>query len=105
MDAIVLKEAGLILLGAGLLILVAYCIAFMKNLVATVKQANKILENAQVVSQIAADRSKDIDKIMSDMVSSAGSISEIIKGNKNKLSALTSLINAIASLKNLAKNK
>ena len=98
-----LKDAGLILIGAGLFILICYGISLMRNLIVTVKRTNKILEDAQVISKIAADRSKDVDKIIVDVASSASSISKNIKGNQSTISALTSLVNSIASFKKLMK--
>ena len=106
MDSVItIKDAGLIIIGLGLIILIAYCIAFMRNLIVTVKATNKILEDASVISKIAADKSKDVDKIISGAASSVSSISESIKGNQSTVAALTSLINAIGSLKKLLKKR
>jgi uncharacterized protein YoxC len=98
---ITLGEAGLVLIGLAVLILLVYCIAFVKNLIPAVKNINKILEDTQVISGIAADNAKEVDKIIGDLSSSVGSISDIIKGNQSVVAALTSLINAVGSLKNL----
>ena len=105
MDALSAKDLFFILLGIGIIVLLTYCIVFMKNLVTTVKHANKILEDTQVISKIAADKSKEVDKVVSDVASSVGSVADIIKGNQSVVSALTSIVNAIASLKNLIKPK
>ena len=102
--AITLKDAGMILIGAGVVILIAYCIAFMKNLTITIKHTNKILEDAQVISKIAANKSKDADKLLTDAAASVGSFVETVKGNQSKLAAFTSIINALASLKTFVKN-
>jgi uncharacterized protein YoxC len=98
---ITLGDAGLILIGLAVLVLLIYCISFVKNLIPVVKSMNKILEDAQVISGIAADNAKEVDKIIGDLSSSIGSISDIIKGNQSVVAALTSLVNAIGSLKNL----
>jgi len=98
---ITLGEAGTILIGLALLVLLIYCIIFVKNLIPAVKNMNKILEDAQVISGIAADNAKDIDNIIDEMSSSVSSISDVIKGNQSVIAALTSLVNAIGSLKNL----
>lgn len=102
---ITLGDAGLILIGLAVLILLIYCIAFVKNLIPAVKNMNKILEDTQVITGIAADKSKEADKLISDLSSSIGSISDIIKGNQSVVAALTSLVNAIGSLKNLLQKK
>lgn len=98
---ITLGDAGLILIGLAVLVLLVYCINFVKNLIPAVKNMNKILEDAQVISGIAADNAKEFDKIVGDVSSSVGSLSDVIKGNQSVIAALTSLINAIGSLKNL----
>ena len=96
-----LGDAGLILIGLAVLVLLIYCIVFVKNLIPAVKNMSKILEDTQVISGIAANNAKEVDKIIVDLSSSVGSISDIIKGNQSVVAALTSLINAIGSLKNL----
>ena len=101
MDAISLKDAALVLIGAGLIMLIFYGVVVMKNLVVTVKHTNRILEDAQVVSKIAADRSRDVDKAVEDITVSVGSITSGIKGNQSTVAALTSIVNALASIKNI----
>lgn len=98
---ITLGDAGLILIGLAVLVLIIYCIVFVKNLIPAVKNMNKILENAQVISGIAAENAQEMNKIISDFSSSVGKISDIIKGNQSVVAALTSLVNAVGSLKNL----
>ncbi|MCL1809301.1 MAG: hypothetical protein FWG42_05945 [Clostridiales bacterium] len=105
MDTISFKEACLMMISVGLVVLIAYAIVVMKNLVVTVKQANKILENTEVITKVAADKSKEVDKLVSEVAASVGSVSDILKGNQSKISAFTSIINAFASLKNLLKNE
>ena len=102
---ITLGDAGLILIGLAVLTLLIYCIVFVKNLIPAVKNMNKILEDTQVITGIAAERSKDVDKIIGDVSTSVGSISDIIKGNQSVVAALTSLGNAVGSLKNLLDRK
>ncbi|MCL1982857.1 MAG: hypothetical protein FWG53_07235 [Clostridiales bacterium] len=105
MDTISFKEACAVIISVGLIVLIAYAIAVLKNLVVTVKQTNKILENTEVITKVAADKSKEVDKLISEVAASVGSVSDIIKGNQSKISALTSIVNAVASLKNLIKNE
>ena len=98
---ITLGDAGLILIGLAILVLLLYCIAFVRNLIPVIKNLNKILEDSKVVSGIAADKAKEVDKLVDDLSSSVGSISKAIKGNQSIVAALTSLINAIGSLRTL----
>ncbi|MBR0600450.1 hypothetical protein [Sinanaerobacter chloroacetimidivorans] len=98
---ITLGDAGLLLIGLALLVLIIYCILFVRSLIPTIKNMNRILEDAQVISSIAAENAQGVNKIIGDVSSSVGSISDIIKGNQSVVAALTSLVNAIGSLKNL----
>jgi len=96
-----LKEAGLIIIGIGVIVLIGYCISFMKNLVITVKNTNRILEDTQVITGMAVDKSKELDKIVSDVVFSVGKVSEAVKGNQSVVQAITSLVNATTALQGL----
>ncbi len=98
---ITLGDAGLILIGLAVIVLLVYSIVFVRNLIPAVKNINKILEDTQVITGIAAENAKELDKVIGDISSSVGSISDIIKGNQSVVAALTSLINAAGSLKNL----
>jgi hypothetical protein len=102
--AITLRDAGLIILGIGLIILVFYGAYLIKHLVATVKSLNKILADTEIISEMAARRSKDVDKILDDATESVGSLAEIIKGNQSAIAALTTIVNALGSLKNLIRD-
>jgi hypothetical protein len=73
----------------------------VRHLSVTVKSVNKILADAEVISEIAARRSKDVDKLIGDATESVGSLADIIKGNQSTVAALTSIVNALGSLKNL----
>jgi len=85
LSKLTLWDAGMIIIIIGLIILIIYGIVFMQNLIQTVKHTNKILEDTQTVTKIAADRVKDVDKIISDVTTSG----------------LSSAINSLFTLKNL----
>lgn len=102
---ITLGDAGLLLIGLALLVLIIYCIFFVRNLIPAIKNINKILEDTQVISGIAAEKTKEVQKIIDDVSISVSSVSEIIKGNQSMVAALTSIINAIGSLKNLLRKQ
>lgn len=98
---ITLGDAGLILIGVAILILLFYCIRLVKNLIPTVKTLNRILEDANVISGIAVESTQEVQKIVGDVTTSVSSVADIIKGNQSVIAALTSIINALSSLKNL----
>lgn len=96
-----LKDLGLILIGAGVIVLLVYCISFVKNLTVTIKHTNRILEDTQVISAIAAARAQDIDQAVGDVTESVSHISEALKGNQSTVAALSSIVNSLVSLKNV----
>lgn len=98
---ITLGDAGLILIGIGVLILLFYCIQLVRNLIPTVKTLNKILEDANEISGVAVESTHEVKRIVGDVTTSVGTMADIIKGNQNVIAAFTSIINALGSLKNL----
>lgn len=96
-------EAGWLLVALVLVIFIIVCIVFMANLIKTVKHANVVLEDVQVVSKIAAERTKDVDKIIADVSETASHISGSLKSNQGAISAIIAMVKAIASLKNVVK--
>ena len=70
-----------------------------------VEHTNKILEDVEVVSEIAADRSKDVDGIISNVSDSVESIKDALSGKENMFTALTSFVKSLMMLKNAASDK
>lgn len=100
-----LKVLAIIVVAIAVVVLVAYIIQTLKKLMVTLDHTNKILEDVEVVSEIAAERSKDIDGIITDVSGSVTTISETLKGHQSTLAALTSLVNAVASIKGIVDKK
>ena len=100
---ITLNQAGWLLVALVLAILLVVCIVFMANLIKTVKNANIILEDVQVVTKITAERAKDVDQIITDVAETASNISSSLKSNQGAFAGIVSLFKAIASLKNVVK--
>lgn len=100
-----LKDMGILLIGIGFIVLLIYCVVLVKNLINSVKLTNKILEDSQVITSIAADRAKEVDSIVGDVAESVGSIAESIRGNQSTLKALSSIINSLGALKSLLDKK
>ena len=100
---ITLQEAGWLLVALVLAILLIVCIIFMANLIKTVKNANIILEDVQVVTKITAERAKDVDQIITDVAETANNISSSLKSNQGAFAGIIALFKAIASLKNAVK--
>lgn len=102
-SALTLKELILLLIGVGIITLICYCIGLVKNLIITVKHTNNILADSEITSHIIAARTQDVDKIIDDVKFSVADVSDLIKGNQNKIKAITCVINSVTSLRNLFK--
>lgn len=100
-----LKDLGMILIGTGIIVLLAYLILFVKNLIPSAKSMARIMADAEVVSSIAREGAEETEKMIGDLSSSVSSVADIIKGNQSTISALTSIINALGSLNNLLKKR
>lgn len=94
-----LKILALIVIMIAVIVLVIYLVRLLKKLMITLEHANKILEDVEVVSDIAANRSKDLDGIIGNVSESASELSAAIKGNQNIVSAATSVVKAVAAVK------
>ncbi len=96
-----LKMLTLVIVIIAVVILVVYLVRVLKRLMATLEHTNKILEDVEVISDIAANRSKDLDGIIDNISESTSNLSEAVKGKQNIISAVTSVIKAAATLKNV----
>ncbi len=95
-----LKTLFLILLGIALLILIIYLIQLARKLLVTVNYTNGILEDVTAITDLAAKRSKEVDGIIGDVSESVESLSQAVKGNQNIFSAISSVVKAVAAVKN-----
>ena len=100
---ITIGDAGLILLGFALLLVLIYVAVLIKNLIPAAKSLTKILNDAEVISGIAAETAQDAQVMVGDAKKAVSTVADIVKGNQSIISALTSIINATASLRNLVK--
>ena len=96
-----LRDALNFLIMVGLLALLCYGIALVRNLNVSVKSANKILKDTEVITEVAARRTKDADKILDDASGTIQTLLKTLKGNQSTIGAITSVVNSIKSLKNL----
>ena len=100
-----IKVLALVIVLAALLVLIIYMIKLMSRLLVTVERANKILEDVEVISDIAADRSKDVNDIITDVSESVASVKEALSGKENIFTALASFVKSLVMLKNAASDK
>ena len=97
-----IKVLAFIAIAIALIVFLIYLIQLMRKLIVTVNRTNKILEDAEVVSRIAAERSRDVDGIISNVSESVSVMAAAVKGKQNIIAAVTSLIKSLAMLKNAA---
>lgn len=98
---ITLGDAGMILIGLGIIILLFYCILLIKNLIPSAKSLAKIMRDAEIASGVAAEGAEEAKKIVSDVSNSVSIVADVLKNNQSTVSALTNLANALGSFKNL----
>lgn len=95
------QELILIIIGIGVVMLIAYLIKLLKALTETSQRTNKVLEDVEVISAIAAEKVKKADELADDAIESLGVVVGMLKGNQSSVKAATNLVNSLASIKNL----
>ena len=96
-----LKTLLIALVLIAVIILIIYLIVMIKKLYVTIEHANKVLEDAEVVSGIAAERSQDLDNIITNVSGTVSDLSDAVKGNESTVSAIASIAKSAASIKGL----
>ena len=95
-----LKTLFLIVLGVALLVLIIYLIQLTRKIMTSMDHTINILEDVAIVTDLATKRSKDVDGIIGDVSESVESLSQAVKGDQNIFSAISSVIKAVAAVKN-----
>lgn len=100
-----LKVLAIVVVVIAVVVVAVYLVKLFKKLMVTLDHTNKILEDVEVVSDIAANRSKDIDGIIENVSGAVSDLTEAIKGKYNIVSAVTSVAKAAVAVKNYFDNK
>lgn len=95
----------IVLLGIGGVILIAYLIVLVRNLNQTLKKANEVIEEAHIVTEIAAKRAQEVDGIVNDISTSVKSISDNLKGNLNFAKLAAAVVNLSTAVKGFVDKK
>ncbi len=98
MITINVKYALLCVLFIAIIILVIYLIIIAKNLVKTIKETNKILQDAAVVSKIAAEKAVQIDGVVDDVQAAVSDLSKAVRGEQNLVATFSNMIKALGPL-------
>ena len=96
-----IKTALIYLLLVAAVVLVCFLIVAVKNLVTTIKNVNKILEDASVVSSVAAEKSLEINDMIGNIQAAVADVSSAVKGDSSTFGAVANVAKTAASLKNL----
>ena len=86
-------------------VLVIYLIVLVKNLVTTVKNTNKVLEDTAVVSGILAEKAKAADGLADDVIEALGSFTKAVKGEENLIAALSNIAKTIGMAVSFVRKK
>ncbi len=98
-----LKDLILLIMGIGGIVLIIYLIMLLKKLIVTIDKANKILDDTNVVTSITASRATEINGVVDDVVGALSSVATSVKGNQSTMAAVSTLVNAIGSLRKILK--
>ena len=99
-----IKTALIYLLLVAAVVLVCYLIVVVKNLVTTIKNVNRILEDASVVSGVAAEKSLELNDMISNVQAAVADVSSAVKGDAGTFGAVANVAKTAASIKNLFKS-
>ena len=104
MDAtFTLKELGLFLLIACLIVLIIVLIIFVIKAFGTLKSVNQILEDAKPIASVAKKRVDDVDGLLDGVTTSMGGVKNALNGNENLVQSLSSVGKAVSSLVGMLK--
>ncbi len=96
-----LKTLLIALVLIALIVLIIFAILMIKKLLVTLDHANKVLEDVEVVSAIASERSQDVNGIITNVSSTVADLSDAVKGNQGTMSAVASIVKSAASIKGM----
>ena len=96
-----LKTLLIALVLIALIVLIIYVIMLVKKLMVTLANTDKVLEDLEVVTSIAAERSQDVDSIITNVSGTVADLSDAVKGNQSTVSAIASIVKSAASIKGI----
>lgn len=97
MITIDLKYTLICLVLIALFVLLIILAKLALNLISTLKNVDKILEDTSVISGVASDKASQVDGIVGDFSSALGDVTGAMKGNQNLIGAITNMAKAISS--------
>ena len=95
---ITLKGALLTVIAVLAIILLIYLIFLIKKLIGTLKKVDGILDDGKVVTTVVAEKTEKLDGIVDGLSDTVDTMVKALKGNKNVVSAATSVVNALSNV-------
>ena len=97
MITIDVKDLLICLVLIALVVLLVILCVVAKNLITTVKELNRVLEDATVVSNVAQERTVQFNGIVDDFGIAVGDVTKAMQGNESLVSALANMGRAVGS--------
>ena len=102
MDTVVtFKDLLILAIGVGIIVLLISMIKLTATLIKTLKKTNAVLDDTQVITGIAAERTKEIDVAVGDTVGVVANVAKSFKGRQGVVGSVTTLAAAVGSLREL----
>ena len=102
MDTVVtFKDLLILAIGIGIIILLISMIKLTATLIKTLKKTNAVLDDTQVITGIAAERTKEIDVAVGDTVGVVANVAKSFKGRQGVVGSVTTLAAAVGALREL----
>ena len=99
--ALTLKDGLLLIIGICVILLLIYLIRVVRALLPTLKNVQKITEDAGQLNGRAANAATGAEDAVTTIIDSTEDMTEFIKNNKSTVKALVSFINAVVAIKQL----
>ena len=101
---ITLEGLLLTLLAVAGIVLLIFLTVLVNNLNKTVKNANRVLEDAKVVSAVTADKAKKVDGLIDSACVCLAYVALALNVIKRFIAGWTNVVNAATNLAGMAKN-
>ena len=101
MITIDVKTLLICLLLIAITVLVVFLVVAAAHLIKTLKSLTKVLSDVEVVSDIAAERTRQVDGIVDDVTTTISGVTNKLKGDQGILKAISIIASAIIAIKNI----
>lgn len=89
----------------ALIVLVIYLAVLAKHGVQTIKSLNRVLEDAEKISGIAAERAVQLDEVADEVQDAVTDVARAVKGKQNSIEVFTNLFKSFSSVASAVNKK